>query len=134
MLIECDVILAAINPRDPSSHVAKKVIVDNKLILSPYSPLEINLLVRAKRIKPVNFKKFMEQLDSLIKRFEIRLLFDEPRYHGIASILESKYRLTFFDSLHASAALANKTAIVSFDDSYDKISERGFKRIEPSRL
>lgn len=134
MLIETDVILAAINPQDPSRYLAKRVIVYNKLMLSPYSPLEINLLVRAKRITPVNFKKFMEQLGSLIKRFEIRLLFDEPRYHGIASILESKYGLTFFDSLHASVALANKTPIVSFDSSYDKISEKGFKRIEPSRI
>lgn len=131
MLIETDMIIAAINTHDPSRNVAKKMIVENKLILSPYSPIEINLLVRAKRIKTMNFKKFMEQLDDLIKRFEIRLIADEPRYHGIASILERKYRLTFFDSLHASVALVNKTPILSFDDSYDRISEKGFERIRP---
>lgn len=134
MLIETDVVIAAINPSDPSRNVAKKIIVENKLMLSPYSPLEMNLLVRAKRIKPINFKKFMEQLDSLVKRFEIRLLPDEPRYHGIADMLERKYRLTFFDSLHASVALANKTPILSFDNSYDKIREKRFKRIEPTRM
>lgn len=134
MLIETDIVIAAINPNDPSRDVAKKIIVENKLMLSPYSPLEMNLLVRAERIKPINFKKFMEQLDGLVRRFEIKLLSDEPRYHGIASILERKYRLTFFDSLHASVALANKTPIVSFDNSYDKIREKGFTRIEPTRL
>jgi len=134
VLIESDLVIAAINPRDPSRNIAKKIIVENKLTLSPYSSLEINLLVRAKRIKPINFKKFMEDLDDLVRRFEIKLLSDEPRYHGIASILEGKYGLTFFDSLHASVALANKTPILSFDHSYDQIREKGFKRIEPTRL
>lgn len=134
MLIESDVILAAINPQDPFSKIAKKIIVENRFQLSPYSSIEINLLVRAKKVRPKDFKKFMEQLDNLIRRFEIVLLADEPRYHGIASILEGKYHLTFFDSLHASTALVNKTPIVSFDTSYDKIREKGFKRIEPSRI
>ncbi len=134
MLIESDIILTAINPQDPSREVAKRVIVENKLLLSPYSPIEINLLVRAKKVRPINFKRFMEQLDSMIRRFEIKLLFDEPRYHGIASVLESKYDLTFFDSLHASVALVNRTPIVSFDDSYDKVSEKGFKRIKPNHI
>lgn len=134
MLIESDIILAAINPQDPFREIAKKIIVENKLLLSPYSSIEINLLVRAKKIRPSDFKKFMEQFDNLIRRFEISPLSDEPRYHGIASVLENKYNLTFFDSLHASVALANKTPIVSFDASYDKIREKGFKRIEPSRI
>jgi predicted nucleic acid-binding protein len=134
VLIESDIILAAINPRDPFREIAKKVMVENKLLLSPYSPLEINMLVRAKKIRPNNVKKFMEHLDDLIRRFDIDILLDELRYHGIASVLEDKYSLTFFDSLHASVALANKTPIMSFDASYDKIKEKSFKRIDPIRI
>ncbi len=91
-------------------------------------------IVQSRIVRTINFKRFMEQLDSMIRRFEIKLLFDEPRYHGIASVLESKYDLTFFDSLHASVALVNRTPIVSFDDSYDKVSEKGFKRIKPNHI
>lgn len=134
MLIETDVLLAAINPHDPARRYALNVLDRGNLRLSPYSLLEIRLLNRARKLSIENFKAFADDLSALFEMQKITTLFDRPEYHAQASALESKFRLTFFDSLHAAAAKVEKEVIVSFDRSYDRISGMGVKRIDPREL
>ena len=44
MLFETDVLLAALNPKDPLNPSARKVMDQDALLLSPFSLLEVNLL------------------------------------------------------------------------------------------
>ena len=134
MLIETDVLLAAINPRDPARRYALKMLDQGNLRLSPYSLLEIHLLNRAEKLSIQNFKAFADDLSALFEMQKITTLSDRPEYHAQASTLESRFKLTFFDSLHAAVAKVEKEIIVSFDRSYDRISGTGVKRIDPREL
>ncbi|MCD6510746.1 MAG: hypothetical protein J7L11_10225 [Thermoprotei archaeon] len=41
MLVETDVLVAAIDPKDPNYHIAKKVFTRCKIFLSPYALIEL---------------------------------------------------------------------------------------------
>lgn len=104
------------------------------LLLSPFSLLELHLLARAKRLEIANFEIFARDLSTLLAVQEIRTLPDKPEYHSRASQLESRFRLTFFDSLHAAVAKVEAEVIASFDKAYDMLSGAGVKRLDPREL
>ncbi len=131
MLIETDVLLASLNPHDPLRSVARKVLAEEHLLLSPYTLLELNLLIRAGKIKVKSFDNFAERLSTFFKSRGITVLPDNPRNHSIAQQIESDFGLTFFDSLHAAVAKSEGLALISFDSSYKRLRSIGVKHIDP---
>jgi len=137
MLIETDVLLAAINPDDPLRPYSIKVLDEQRetdLLLSPYSLLELSLLERAGKFEIPNFERFSVDLRDLFQAKSIRPLPDKIMYHSQGRVLESRFKLTFFDSLHAAVAKVEKETLASFDKSYDKLSGSGVKRLDPRSL
>lgn len=134
MLIETDVLLAALNSRDPLSATARKVLAHEHLLLSPYSLLELNLLIRAGKIRVKEFDDFASKLDAFFRIRGITILPDNPRNHAIARKIESQFGLTFFDSLHAAVAKSESQALVSFDTSYKRLRKMGIKHVDPRAL
>lgn len=134
MLIETDVLLAALNPIDPANSAARKVLEQESLSLSPFSLLEVNLLSRAGRLEIPDYQSFAKDLSALLDASSIRTLSDKPEYHSEARRLEHRFKLTFFDSLHAAVSKVQNEVIVSFDRAYDKLSKEGVRRVDPSNL
>ncbi len=71
---------------------------------------------------------------TLLDARSVWTLSDRPEFHSEARRLESRFKLTFFDSLHAAVSKVQKEIIVSSDESYDKLSKEGVRRIDPSSL
>ena len=134
MLIETDVLLAALNQHYPLCEVARVVLALEHLMLSPYSMLEWNLLVRAGKIRVKSFSKTSERLEGLFRTREIKIIADRPSFHSLAHEIESKYGLTFFDSLHAAAAKLEDQELLSFDTAYRKLRGLGVRHTDPRVL
>jgi predicted nucleic acid-binding protein len=134
LIIETDVLLAALNPKDPVNGLARKVIEHDVLMLSPFSLLEVNLLVRAGTLEISDFDEFARDLGALLDARTIRILNDRPEYHSEAHRLETRYKLTFFDSLHGAVSKVQREIIVSFDRVYDGLSKEGVRRLDPKDI
>lgn len=134
LLIETDVLLAAMNPDDPARVPAMSVLANESLHLSPYSLLEINLLTRAGKLKIEKFDDFAYDLAALFQMRGIKILHDKPAYHAKARQYESGFQLTFFDGLHAAVAKVEREVIASFDKVYDRLSKEGVKRLDPRKF
>ncbi len=134
MLIETDVLLAALNPADRANLPARKVLNQEALSLSPFALLEVNLLARAGKLVVKDFGAFASDLSALLDACSIRTFHDTPEYHAEARRLESGFRLSFFDSLHAAVSKVEREIIVSFDGAYDKLGKEGIKRLDPADI
>jgi predicted nucleic acid-binding protein len=131
MLIETDVLLATLNPADPANQPARKVLNQDGLLLSPYSLLEVNLLARAQKLLIRDYNDFADDLGTLLEVSSVKILSDRAEYHSSARRLETRFKLTFFDSLHAAVSKVRREMLVSFDKSYDRIANDGVRRIDP---
>jgi predicted nucleic acid-binding protein len=134
LLFETDVLLAALNPKDPVNTPARKVLEQEALLLSPFSLLEVNLLARAGKLEILNFDDFARDLNALLDAKSIRTLNDRAEYHSEARRFESEFNLTFFDSLHGAVSKVQKETIVSFDRAYDKLRRAGVRRLDPTDI
>ena len=134
MLIETDTLLAGIIPDHPHQAPALNAFQYQNLRLSPYTLFETNSIIRAGRLRIRSLRSFTRSLDRLLSTYEIEILPDSLRYHALAGEIEEKYNLTFFDSLHAAAALREGGEICSFDRAYDKLKGEGLRRIDPRKL
>jgi hypothetical protein len=59
---------------------------------------------------------------------------DRPEYHSEARRLESRFKLTFFDSLHGAVSKVQREIIVSFDRVYDRLNQEGVRRLDPEDI
>jgi predicted nucleic acid-binding protein len=128
-LVETDFLLAIMNEKDSLHKYFIKIAENEKLLLSPYSLIELNMLYLSKKIEISNYEDFQKDLENLLDYYSISLIIDKPRYHGKASYLREIYKMTYFDSLHASISLIENIPIVSSDPIYSKI--KGLKYIHP---
>ena len=128
-LMETDIILAAINPKDPKYREAKQII--NKLTgiyLSPYTLIEIDLLIRSGSLKIRDKEKFWQKLAQALQYHEIRILQPKPEHHKVAYRLRKEHGLTYFDSLHAASATIEKLTLISYDEkAYRNLSELKYR-------
>jgi len=134
ILIETDLLLAAISLEDKHNAEATAILdkFEGKIGLSPYSIIEIDLLLRSESLKVLNIKEFHRLLDSFTEYQGIRILPLKPLYHAEAYRLREKYKLTYFDSLHASIGIIENLELVSFDKTYKAVSNLKYKH--PSQL
>jgi len=103
-------------------------------LLSPFSLLELNLLVRAGKLKISDYDSFARDLDALLAAHSILTLNDKAEFHSEGSRFEERFNLTFFDSLHAAVSKVQRETIVSFDKAYDRLRGSGVIRLDPKEL
>jgi PIN domain nuclease of toxin-antitoxin system len=66
LLLETDVLLAALNPKDPLNTSARKVVEQGGLSLSPFSLLELDVLGRARKLEMSDYNSLARDLDALL--------------------------------------------------------------------
>jgi len=134
LLFETDVLLTALNSKDPLNSIALKVLSGEAALLSPYSLLEMNLLARAGKLKVLNYDDYAKNVGAMLSLYSVKILGDKPQYHSFARLFESQFKLTFFDSLHAAVSRVEEEVLASFDRVYDRLKAEGVKRISPRDL
>jgi predicted nucleic acid-binding protein len=90
--------------------------------------LEFQLVLRARGRRPAEVKLAMLALHEALARYGVR----EMKTISSGSLalqceLEEKYRLSYFDSLIAAAALALDRKVISSDEAFDSVL--GLERI-----
>jgi len=92
--------------------------------ISPYSLIELNLLLKSGEIIVKDIVAFYDILSELLKYRRIGTFPTKPEYHREAFKLREKYRfLTYFDSLHAAVGIIENLEMVSYDGRYAEIIE-----------
>ena len=131
-LIETDLLLAASSPRDAHHGEAVRLLRSGSpLRLSPYSLVELDLLVPSGRIRVV-LPDFYVHLGEVLEFYGVAIPPPRARHLAVAWDLRRRYGLTYFDSLHAATALVEGEAIASYDSSYARVE--GLKYLHPSQL
>ena len=125
-LIETDMLLAAASPRDRHHATALEILRSVKpLILSPYSLIELDLIVCSGRIRVV-LPDFYWALESLIAYHGIGVLPPQLLHLEKALALRAGHGLSYFDSLHAAVAVSAGATLVSFDRQYATVRELSY--------
>ena len=133
MLIETDVLIAALDADDPHNAEARKIITELKVALSPYTLIELDLLIRSGKVAVANYRMFWEKMGETLNLYRIKVLPPRPKYHSKAEELRRQYGLTYFDSLHAAVAITSNMQLVSYDHkAYSKI--KGLRYLHPSNV
>ena len=130
-LIETDLLLALSSEEDRHHSEAIRVLeVLGGAVLSPYSLVELALLQASGRIEVTS--EFFRILGDVLDYFRVRILPPSPSHMARALDLGREFGLTFFDSLHAAAAIEEGEELVSFDPAYSRV--RGLRLIRPPDL
>ncbi len=125
-LIETDILLALISPEDKHHGGVIKLLGKfvGEIQLSPYSLMELDLLLKSGEIVITEIKTFYTLISKVLKYRQIGLLKIQPTYHGEAWELREKYKvLSYFDSLHAAVGIIENLELLSYDKEYDKVDE-----------
>ncbi len=129
-VIETDTLVALINKYDPNHEAALRCLERAyRLKLSPYALLELDLLIRSGRLQVADYAKFYEYLGEALAFHNVASTTVRPAHFSKARYLRKKYRLTYFDSLHASVAILEDELLVSIDKTYTAVKE--LKHIDP---
>lgn len=123
-MVESDFLVALSRIEDQYHAHSRRIISSGeKLLLSPYSLIEINLGSRAESI---DISGFMIALSKTVEGYgnNLQQIPDKAEYHAKAALLEQEYgNLSFFDSLHAAVAIEEGYTMLSADSQYEKIKE-----------
>jgi len=133
-LIETDILLALVSVRDKHHMEALKLIdkLEGKLVLSPYSLIELDLIIRSGRMLISDISAFYQAMSTFLNYRRIGRISPKPIYHAEAYRLRQKYgELAYFDSLHAAVSVTEKLEHISYDDVYERIEEVNY--VHPSR-
>ncbi|MBS7251513.1 MAG: PIN domain-containing protein [Candidatus Freyarchaeota archaeon] len=133
-IVETDILLALIS-REDKHHTEVVKLLDKfagEIQLSPYSLIELDLLLKSEEIIVAESKTFYSLVGKVLKYRQIGLSEIKPEYHGKAWELREKNKeLTYFDSLHAAVGLMENLELVSYDKEYTKIE--GLKYSPPNK-
>ena len=106
--------------------------LEGNIILSPYSLMELDLIIRSGKILVSNIFSFHRSLPTLLDYRRVKLIPPKPSYHAEAYKLRQKYKeLTYFDSLHAAVSVTEKLEHVSYDHVYEGVKEVNY--VHPSK-
>lgn len=125
MLVETDLLLALISSGDKHHSEAVRLFdkYAGKIALSPYSLIELNLLLKSGVVIVEDPSLFYEALGNLMKYRGVGTYPPKAEYHKVAHALRRKYGLSYFDSLHAAVALTEDVELVSYDRVYEAVAE-----------
>ena len=126
VLIETDILLALISAGD-RHHADAIRLLDEALgdvKISPYSLIELDLLLKSKEIIVRDIPTFYGALGDLFKYRGIGTFPTKPEHHREAFKLREEYgSLTYFDSLHAAVGIVEGVELVSYYRGYAKVAE-----------
>ena len=127
-LIETDLILSAVSREDKHHRTSVKLIekLSGELVLSPYTLIELNLLLKIGKIVVTNVEDFYTHLDAFLNYWGIEVQALKVTYHKKAHQIREEYGLRYFDSLHAAVGIIEGLELVSYDRSYTKIPELAY--------
>ena len=134
ILIETDFILALSSSRDVHHEEAVELLegLRGSLALSPFTLVEVDLLVHSGGLKVRSLSEFHGALEGLLGMYGVGVVAPRPRHHALAEKLRGRLaELTYFDSLHASVALIEEAELLSYDAVYSKIP--GLRWLHPRR-
>ncbi|MCD6488947.1 MAG: type II toxin-antitoxin system VapC family toxin [Desulfurococcales archaeon] len=134
ILIETDILVAAINPYDRHHNEAKTIIkiLDNS-VLSPYAVIELDLLIRSATLVINDYQLFWVELSNLLDYYNIDIPLINPLHFIEANKLRKQYNLTYFDSLHAATALVEDFILLSYDEgAYSRVE--GLNYVHPTKF
>jgi len=123
VLVETDFLLAIMNEKDRLHKIFIDIMEKERLMLSPFSLIELNMLYLCGKLVVKDYEKFQEDLNSFLDYYSIKIISDSPIYHSKAFNLRKKYNVSYFDSLHASVAIVKNVLLLSSDSAYSKIKE-----------
>lgn len=127
VIIETDILVALASKTDKHHSEAKNIVSRLKSIkLSPYALIELDLLISSKLII-VKLPDFYERLNDLLMYYNISVLPQRASHFAKAWKLRQKYGLTYFDSLHAAAAIEENDILVSYDRKYSGVKELKYR-------
>lgn len=121
-MVESDFLVALSRTDDQYHAHARRIISSGEtLFLSPYSLIELSL---ASRAVGEDISGFMDALSRIFDGYDnLQQIQDRAEYHARAAALESKYWLSYFDSLHAAVAIEEGHTMISSDGQYGKVTE-----------
>ncbi len=133
VLVETDFIVAISSPDDAHHGEAVRILrkLASKLKLSPYTLVELDLLIRSGKLI-VRLPAYYESLAKLLKYYEVTIVEPSPIHLAVAWRLREKYGLSYFDSLHAATAITLGEPLTSYDETYRRVKELEY--IHPSSL
>jgi len=128
VVIETDILIASIDPEDPHHNEASTIIKESQgLLLSPYTLIELDLLIKSGNIKVKDYHTFWYKLQEVLSYYKIKVLTPNPLHHIEADKMRKQYNLTYFDSLHAATAIVEKKPLISYDrKAYSKIESLNY--------
>jgi len=132
-MMETDLIISAIFKGDPNHDLSKRVLEGiRRFILSPYTLMELDLLIRSGNIEVEDYPAFWSSFEEFLEQYGIGLIPMEPSHFAEAERIRITYDLSYFDSLHAAAAMNTGVPLISYDRSYSEIE--GLDHLLPSDL
>ncbi|RLG80441.1 MAG: hypothetical protein DRO13_03710 [Thermoprotei archaeon] len=133
VVVETDILVSLILSTEKHHREVVEIVKRVRpLALSPYSLVELDLLVSSRRIVVRDLEQFYRELSELLEFYGIRVLTPSPSHLAIAQSLRERYSITYFDSLHAATAIAQRDTLASYDRSYSRIEE--LRWIYPAKL
>ncbi len=127
VVIETDILIALASKTDVHHGEVRRLLEKLTTVrLSPYSLIELDLLITSQSLT-VKLPDFYNTLKTTLAYYGVITLTPHPEHFEKAWILRRKYGLTFFDSLHAAAAVREGDVLVSFDRKYGNVKELKYK-------
>jgi len=123
VVIETDFLIALISKGDKHHSEVKEILEKlSKALLSPYSFIELDLLINSGvlKVKPSDFYRALANVLTYYGVFVPRI---KPGHLMRAWDLRNRYNLTFFDSLHAAVAIEESEVLMSYDRVYSIVKE-----------
>ena len=123
VLIETDILLALISRTD-RHHVCTVKFLESLggVKLSPYSLIEVDLLIESGNIK-VKLPDFYSALEEVFSYYMIENIPPKPSHFIKSREFRKEYGLTYFDSLHAAVAFVENELLISYDKIYRDVKE-----------
>ncbi len=132
-MVETDIIISAIFRGDPNYDLSKSILrAIRKVVLSPYTLIELDLLIRSGNLEIEDYETFWSSFDDFLNQYGVKLIPSKPSHFVEAERVRTVYGLSYFDSLHAAAAISTGIPLISYDESYSRVD--GLNHIHPRDL
>jgi len=102
--------------------MATSALARYQVLLSPFSLVELDLLVLSGRIMVKDHSRFLKCVQEDLERYGVELASASVSIHVLASELREKHGLKYFDSLHYATAVNLGLPILSSDKAYGKLA------------
>ncbi len=108
-VIETDLLIAALFEKEKHhSEATTQIRTLKPLKPSPYTLIEIDLLVNFSRIRVKDVSVFYTLLEEMLKFYSISIVEPSPFHMKIVFELRERYGMTYFDSLRAAVAMSEE--------------------------